>query len=72
MSEVNKLIEICHKVYKMGFVSATDGNVSAITDDNTVLITRSGICKGDVTEKDILKGILTEKQANYGGYIWLK
>lgn len=55
MSEIDKLIEVCHKVYKKGYVSATDGNVSAITPDNTVLITRSGICKGDVTEKDILE-----------------
>jgi L-fuculose-phosphate aldolase len=55
MSDFEKLISICHKVYEKGFVSATDGNISAITSDNTILITRSGICKGDVTEKDILE-----------------
>ena len=55
MSELEKLISVCHKVYSKGFVSAYDGNVSAITENNTILITRSGICKGDVTEKDILE-----------------
>jgi L-fuculose-phosphate aldolase len=55
MSDIEKLISVCHKVYEKGFVSATDGNISAITSDNTILITRSGICKGDVTEKDILE-----------------
>lgn len=55
MNTIEKVVKICHKVYGKGFVSATDGNVSAITENNTVLITRSGICKGDVTEKDILE-----------------
>ncbi|NNG27806.1 MAG: class II aldolase/adducin family protein [Ignavibacteriaceae bacterium] len=55
MQDREKLISICHKVYKKGFVAATDGNVSAITSNNTILITRSGICKGDVTVSDILE-----------------
>ena len=46
MSEIEKLISVCHKVYEKGFVAASDGNISLITPDNTVLITRSGICKG--------------------------
>ncbi len=55
MSDKKKLVEICHKVYSHGFVAACDGNVSCRTSNNTVLITRSGICKGDVTEKDIVE-----------------
>lgn len=55
MSPKKKLVEICHKVYAKGFVAAYDGNISCRTSNNTVLITRSGICKGDVTEKDIVK-----------------
>jgi L-fuculose-phosphate aldolase len=55
MLEIDKLISICHKVYEKRFVSASDGNVSVITSENTILITRSGICKGDITEKDILE-----------------
>ena len=55
MSDIDKLISVCHKVYEKRFVSASDGNVSLITQDNTILITRSGICKGYITEKDILE-----------------
>ena len=55
MSEIDKLISVCHKVYEKRFVSANDGNVSLITSDNTVLITRSGISKGEITEKDVLE-----------------
>lgn len=55
MSAKKKLVEICHKVYDKGFVAAYDGNLSVRTTKNTILITRSGICKGDVTEKDLVE-----------------
>jgi L-fuculose-phosphate aldolase len=55
MSLRNELIKICHKVYEKGFVSAYDGNISVATPDNTFLITRSGVNKGDVTDRDILE-----------------
>jgi L-fuculose-phosphate aldolase len=55
MSLREDLIKVCHKVYDRGFVSAYDGNISAATPDNTFLITRSGVNKGDVTESDILE-----------------
>lgn len=50
-----KLVEICHKVYVKGFVEAYDGNISSRTENNTVLITKSGICKGNVTVNDIIE-----------------
>ena len=55
MSIVDKIVSICHKIYQKGYVSAYDGNVSVITPQNTVLFTRSGVCKGKVTEDDILE-----------------
>lgn len=55
MLEIDNLISICHKVYAKGFVSASDGNISLITSNATILITRSGICKGDISERDILE-----------------
>ena len=55
MSDKEKLVEICRKVHGKGFVAATDGNISTVTSDNTFLITRSGISKGEVTEDDILE-----------------
>lgn len=55
MSDIEKVVSICRKIYDKGYVSAYDGNVSVITDRNTVLFTRSGICKGEVTIADILE-----------------
>ena len=55
MSEIENLVSVCHKVYAKGFVASNDGNISLITNENTILITRSGISKGDITEKDILE-----------------
>ena len=54
MKELNQLVEACHKVYEKGFVSAYDGNLSSRIDEDTILITRSGINKGEVTPNDIL------------------
>ncbi len=55
MSQVNNLIDVSHRVYQKQFVSAYDGNISIKISDNSFLITRSGVCKGDVTDKDILE-----------------
>ena len=55
MPDRNALIDICHKVYDKGFVSAYDGNISALTENKSILITRSGICKGDVKDSDIME-----------------
>lgn len=55
MSEREELVHICHRVYEQGFVSAFDGNISVYTKNNTILITRSAVCKGDVTADDLLE-----------------
>lgn len=55
MSVKKELVEICHRIYDKGFVSAYDGNISVATAQNTFLITRSAVRKGDVTEDDILE-----------------
>jgi len=55
MPDPNAIVDICHKVYEKGFVSAYDGNISVITENNSILITRSGVCKGDVKESDIME-----------------
>jgi L-fuculose-phosphate aldolase len=54
MPNRKKIVEICHRIYNNGYVSAYEGNVSERINKNYFLITRSGICKGDVTEKDVL------------------
>jgi L-fuculose-phosphate aldolase len=53
-SEIDQLIEICHRVYQKGFVSAYDGNLSMRIADGNILITRSGVNKGDVKKQDII------------------
>ena len=55
MQQREDLIAFCHKVYEKEFVSAYDGNLSTRTSSGTILITRSAVCKGDVTGKDILE-----------------
>ena len=55
MQQREELIAYCHKVYEKNFVSAFDGNLSVRTPNGTILITRSVVCKGDVTGNDILE-----------------
>lgn len=61
MSVKEELVKVCQLVYKNKFVAAYDGNISIRTENNTVMITRSGICKGDVTSDDIIKTDLDGK-----------
>ncbi|MBI4418000.1 MAG: class II aldolase/adducin family protein, partial [Ignavibacteriales bacterium] len=44
------IILACHRLYAKGFVTATDGNVSARLPNGNILITPSAINKGDVRE----------------------
>ena len=49
------LIDVCHRMAARGLVAATDGNVSARLSSGNILITRSGINKGDVSESDLVE-----------------
>lgn len=55
MSIRSELIKFCHKVYERGFVAAYDGNLSVRIDPNKILITPSGVCKGDLTEENLIE-----------------
>ncbi|AFH48443.1 L-fuculose-phosphate aldolase [Ignavibacterium album JCM 16511] len=55
MSVKEQIVKVCHLVYQNKFVAAYDGNISARTENNSLYITRSGICKGDVTIDDIIE-----------------
>jgi L-fuculose-phosphate aldolase len=55
VSDRKEVAGICRKVYEKGFVAAYDGNISVLTSNHSVLITRSGICKGEVEESDVLE-----------------
>src|ERR1044072_1096714 len=45
-----KIVEIGRRVYEMGFIAASDGNVSARLDDGTILTTPTMVCKGRMSE----------------------
>ncbi len=49
------LVLICHRIYEKGFVTATDGNVSARLTNGNILITPSALNKGRVKESDLVE-----------------
>jgi L-fuculose-phosphate aldolase len=49
------ILDACHRLCAKGFVSATDGNVSARLSNGNVLTTRTGINKGMVTAQDLVE-----------------
>lgn len=55
MSVRKDLIEVCHKVYEKGFVSAYDGNLSLRISNKRILITPSARCKGELEESELLE-----------------
>ena len=49
------LVEICHRMYRQGYIAAGDGNVSAKLDDGErVLVTPTGFHKGFIKEDDLV------------------
>jgi len=48
------MVKACAALFQKNLVAATDGNVSARLSDDRILVTPSGVNKGDVTERDIL------------------
>jgi L-fuculose-phosphate aldolase len=48
------LVEICHRMYRQGYIAAGDGNVSCKLDDDRVLVTPTGLHKGFITEDDLV------------------
>lgn len=55
MSLRKVLLDICHRVYEKGFVSAYDGNLSVRLSNKRILITPSGKCKGELAQDDFLE-----------------
>jgi L-fuculose-phosphate aldolase len=49
-----RLTEICHRMYRQGYIAAGDGNVSAKLDDERVLVTPTGFHKGYIKESDLV------------------
>jgi len=49
-----EILRVCRKLDALGFVPATDGNVSARLDGKSILITPSMLRKGDIKESQLL------------------
>lgn len=51
---IAQLVDVCHRLYARGMVTATDGNVSIRLSNGNIMTTRSAINKGMVTEDDFV------------------
>jgi L-fuculose-phosphate aldolase len=49
------LCEVAHRLYLDGFMSASEGNLSSLLNENEVLVTPTGICKGFLKPDQIVK-----------------
>jgi L-fuculose-phosphate aldolase len=49
-----ELAEVCRLMYRQGYIVATDGNVSARLGEDRLLVTPSGLCKGDMEPGDFV------------------
>ena len=57
-----KLVEVCHRTYRQGYIAAMDGNVSARLGRDRVLVTPSGFHKGMIREEDLVVTDLSGKK----------
>jgi L-fuculose-phosphate aldolase len=49
------IVEVCHWLYNRGYVVACDGNVSARTNRDSILVTPSGRCKGRIEVQELVE-----------------
>jgi L-fuculose-phosphate aldolase len=49
-----EIVEVGRLLYERGLIVATDGNISARLDNDTILITPSGLCKGLMTSDQLI------------------
>ena len=52
---VDQMIDVCHRLYAKGFVTATDGNVSVRLENGNFLTTRTAVNKGEVAREDLVE-----------------
>ena len=62
--------QICHAAHQIaqaGYVAANDGNLSARCPDGHILVTPTGVYKGDVTPELLLEMTLEGEVVSHGG-----
>ncbi|MEN3039223.1 MAG: class II aldolase/adducin family protein [Candidatus Kryptonium sp.] len=52
---ISEIVEISHLVYRKGFVSATDGNISARLANGNILCTSTAVNKGEIKKSQIVE-----------------
>jgi L-fuculose-phosphate aldolase len=50
-----EIIEVGKRLYQKNFVASNDGNISGKINANEILVTPTGVCKGDMTEDQLVK-----------------
>lgn len=58
---MEEILEVGKRLYSKGLVASNDGNISVRLDDGRIMITATGVCKGDLTADDIL---ITDEEGN--------
>ena len=53
-SPIATIVRVGRTIYERELVAATDGNLSIRVGRNEMLVTRSGVSKGDMTESDVI------------------
>jgi L-fuculose-phosphate aldolase len=56
-----EIIKVCRKLDSKGLIAASDGNVSCRVDADCILITPSGVSKGDIEPEEIAKTSMEAK-----------
>ncbi len=64
---IEEIVEISHLIYKKGFVSATDGNISARLPNGNILCTPTMLSKGEIKKSNIVE-IDADENLVYGIY----
>ena len=49
-----RIVSVCRRMYERGLIAGADGNVSVRLGDDRLLITPSGLHKGDLAEEDLV------------------
>lgn len=49
-----QIVKVCRRMYERGYIAGGDGNVSVRLSDDRLLITPSGLHKGDLQEADLV------------------
>ncbi|MCI8594358.1 MAG: class II aldolase/adducin family protein [Oscillospiraceae bacterium] len=69
LAQRQELCEYGHKLWSRGWVAANDGNLSMRLPDGNILVTPTGVSKGDLTPEMLLvcdlEGRLLEENSNY-------